>query len=73
MSTSIADIPKRKGRPKSTGRGEGVLVRLQPETLQRLDSWIEKQPDPKPTRPAAIRSLVEAAITLGGLDDSTSS
>jgi hypothetical protein len=32
-------------------------------TLQvSLNTWIEKQPDPKPSRPEAIRRLVELGL-----------
>jgi len=53
--------PKRRG-PKPTGKGEPVLVRIQPAQLAALDSWIAGQPKPRPTRPAAIRALLAAAL-----------
>jgi hypothetical protein len=28
-----------------------------------LDAWINRQPDPKPTRPDAIRQLIEAGVS----------
>jgi len=34
------------------------LVRLQPDQLAALDHWIEQQPDPKPTRPEAVRRIL---------------
>jgi hypothetical protein len=30
--------------------------------LANLNAWIDQQPDPKPSRPEAIRSLVEQAL-----------
>jgi len=54
-------IPKKRGRP-ATGQGEPVMVRLQPKTLSKLDAWIRKQAD-APTRPEAIRRLLEQAFT----------
>jgi hypothetical protein len=39
-----------------------VNTRLPPEELARLDAWIETQPDPKPSRPEAIRRLLEKAL-----------
>jgi hypothetical protein len=43
-------------------------VRLPPDQLARVDAWIATLPDPKPTRPEAIRWALEAVIRLGGLD-----
>lgn len=40
-----------------------ITVRVPPEQLSNLDKYISKQPD-RPTRPEAIRRLVEKA--LGG-------
>jgi hypothetical protein len=63
MAKSINDIPKKKrGRP-ATGRGEGVLVRLQPEQMIGLDRWIRKR-DPAASRPEAIRRLVELGLKV---------
>src|SRR5215203_954693 len=45
---------KRRGRPP-TGTGELIGVRLQPDQLGALDKWIARHPDPKPSRPEAIR------------------
>ena len=51
-------IPIRKrGRPKTTGRGAGVLVRLHPDAMKSLDRWSAQQQD-APSRPEAIRRLV---------------
>ena len=44
-----------------------IGVRLQPDQLVRLDAWIATLPDPKPTRPEAIRRALEAMVHLGGL------
>jgi hypothetical protein len=48
----------------TTGKGQQIGVRLLPETMDPLDAWIEEQPDPKPTRPEAIRRLVRQALGL---------
>jgi hypothetical protein len=53
-------IPKKRG-PKPKGI-IGLMVRVLPDFVQRLDHWISKQPDPKPTRPEAIRRLVDAVL-----------
>ena len=38
------------------------MVRLPPEYVAILDRWIDAQPDPKPSRPEAIRRLLTAAL-----------
>lgn len=54
-------IKKSMGRP-AIGAGTPVMTRLRPEQLARLDSWIANQPDPKPTRPEAIRRLLDERL-----------
>ena len=54
---SITGTIKRRGRP-ATGRGESIIVRLQPNQLAALDQWIEGQEEPRPSRPEAIRQLL---------------
>jgi hypothetical protein len=61
MAKSIRDIPKKRGRPRTTGRGEGILLRLHQPQLDALDAWIEHQDD-SPSRPEAIRRLIEQAL-----------
>jgi len=39
---------------------------LPPEQLAVLDAWILAQPDPKPSRPEAIRRLLTAALDPNG-------
>jgi hypothetical protein len=34
------------------------------DQLDALDAWIAKQADPKPTRPEAIRRLVELGLKV---------
>lgn len=64
----MQDHPNRVGegaigtRPKTTGKGLGLLVRVPPPELARLDAWIGRQIEPRPTRPEAIRKLVETAL-----------
>ncbi|PZO73959.1 MAG: hypothetical protein DI632_13990 [Sphingomonas hengshuiensis] len=57
------DVTKSRGRP-ATGKGQPVTVRLKPNQLAALDRWIEAQPEPRPTRPEALRRLAE--LTLEG-------
>jgi Arc/MetJ-type ribon-helix-helix transcriptional regulator len=33
-------------------------VRMPPELESKIDAWIERQPEPKPSRSEAIRRLV---------------
>lgn len=41
---------------------KGVHVSLPPEQLASIDAWVDAQPKPKPSRPEAIRRLVEEAL-----------
>lgn len=53
--------PKKRG-PKPSGVGTPIQVRLQPDQLAALDAWIEGQVEPRPSRPEAIRQLIEVAM-----------
>lgn len=53
---------KVRGRP-ATGKGTPIQVRLQPEQLEALDKWIEKN-HVGLTRPAAIRALLAQSLKL---------
>jgi len=60
---SIADVRKR-GRPPVNATP--LTVRVPPDLLADLDQFIAAEPEPKPTRPDAIRRLLgEALATLG--------
>jgi hypothetical protein len=63
MSKSIRDIAKKetRGRKRTTGPGEPILLRLHPPLLTDLDEWIGGEKD-HPTRPEAIRRLLERAL-----------
>jgi cytochrome c553 len=64
MGKSIRDIAKKgRGRPKTTGLGTGVLVRMHDQDLKLLDAWISKQKEPS-SRPEAIRRLVELGLKV---------
>jgi hypothetical protein len=68
MASSISDNTKSKrarGRPKATGTGTLVGVRLQDDVLGRLDDWIARQPD-ETTRPEAMRRLMESGLEAFG-------
>jgi hypothetical protein len=49
-----------RGRPKVDS--EMVRTRLERKMLDAIDAWISAQPDPKPSRPEAIRRLIDKAL-----------
>jgi len=59
-------IPRKKRGPPATGKGEPVVVRMHPPMLAGLDEWISKQKQPFPSRPEAIRRLVELGLKVKG-------
>jgi hypothetical protein len=59
---AIAEREKKKmGRPR-TGRGRTIGVRVHPDLEAELDSWIAAQPEPRPSKPEAIRHLVRKGL-----------
>lgn len=59
MTDAISDIEKSgRGRPRTDSTP--IMVRLQPDQLQRLDDWIEED-GARFSRPEAIRRLLEHA------------
>jgi hypothetical protein len=55
-------LSRKKRGPPATGKGTLIGVRLQPDSLQLVDNWAAKQDD-QPSRPEAIRRLIEMALT----------
>jgi hypothetical protein len=55
-------VPKKKRGPPATGHGQPIVVRMHPPQLKALDSWIAQQPPPFPSRPEAVRKLVDLAL-----------
>jgi hypothetical protein len=55
-------IPRKKRGPPATGKGEPVVVRMHAPMLAGLDEWIAKQKQPFPSRPEAVRRLVELGL-----------
>jgi hypothetical protein len=51
-------ISRKKRGPPPTGKGEPIMVRVQPDLLEKLEAWRANQDD-QPSRPEAIRRLVE--------------
>ncbi|TXM98406.1 hypothetical protein FV242_28860 [Methylobacterium sp. WL64] len=56
----------RTGRTRGKQTGIQIQVRVQPEQVAPLDAWIADQPDPKPTRPEAIRYALTDWLTGQG-------
>lgn len=48
-----------------------MLVRLQPDILAEVDAFIEQQPDPKPSRPEAVRRLAAEGLISWGVRDAS--
>ena len=40
---------------------------MPPDNLARLDTWIGRQPEPKPSRPEALRRLADRALASEGI------
>lgn len=57
-------ITKKRRGPPPTGKGTLVGVRLQPDDLAALDSWIARQSEPM-TRPEALRAMLEMVVEIG--------
>jgi hypothetical protein len=67
MPKSIrATTKKKRGRPKTTGPGIQVGVRLQPTLLAALDRYTSEDA-PGKSRPEAIRELLEDKLIGLGL------
>lgn len=59
---SIAETEKRpRGRPR-TGRDPVRTLRIGAELEVAITAWIDRQPDPKPSRSEAIRRLIEKGL-----------
>ena len=60
---AIDDSKKKRGRGRpETGIGPTIGLRLHPELASDLDAWIEEQPEPKPSKPQAIRTLMQKGL-----------
>jgi hypothetical protein len=59
---AIAESQKNKGGRPRTGIGPQIGLRLYPDIEAALDAWIAQEPDPKPSRPEAIRRILREAL-----------
>jgi hypothetical protein len=60
----IKSTPKMRKKPGPPPKGhKKILVSVPPSELADLDTWIKQQSD-KPSRPQAIRRLMEQALAL---------
>lgn len=62
---SIADSNKKRGRPV-TGIGKAIGLRLYPDLDAAIDKWIKRHPEPKPSRPEAIRLILSEYLSAAG-------
>jgi hypothetical protein len=51
-----------KDHAPDIGSKTPLIMMLDPIELSALDAWITGQPEPKPTRPEAIRRLLAEAL-----------
>jgi len=60
----VEHIKSKRGRPSVDS--EIVRARMERGLLVALDAWIAAQPDPKPSRPEAVRRIVSSVLMPGG-------
>lgn len=56
------ELARKRGRPPTGAKP--IMVRVAPDQLARIATWIAKQPD-QPSEPEAIRRLVEKGLGEG--------
>jgi len=62
MTRQEKSLEKKKlGRP-AIGKGLQFNAMLRPEMAAAIDDWIAAQPEPRPSRPEAIRRLLAEAL-----------
>jgi hypothetical protein len=62
MSASITRTRKIRGRGRPATGAESIQLRLLPDQLASVKDWIAAQPKPRPSRPEAIRRLVDLGL-----------
>jgi Arc/MetJ-type ribon-helix-helix transcriptional regulator len=61
MKKSQTANTKKSRRARTSAKGTPISVHMPPDVLARLDQWVGSQND-RPSRPEAIRRLVELAL-----------
>jgi hypothetical protein len=56
--TKVYNPGVRRGRGRPPVNATSIHLRLPPAELDALDAWIARHPEPKPTRPEAIRAIL---------------
>ena len=59
----MAKFSENRRGPPTAGTDLTIAVRVDRDQVAALDAWIARHPDPKPTRPEAIRSVLVAHLT----------
>ncbi len=62
MAQDLFITKKRIGRPPGKTKPQTKPVQVPIETIASLDAWIATQPEPRPSRPEAIRRLLAEAL-----------
>jgi hypothetical protein len=57
MAKAISGTEK-KGRGRPRVNPTSIHLSVKPDQLAALDNWIARHPDPKPSRPEAIRRMM---------------
>ena len=63
IGTLMAKFTESRRGPPAAGTDSTIAARLDRDQVAALDAWIARHPDPKPTRPEAIRSVLVAHLT----------
>jgi hypothetical protein len=53
---------QKRGRGRPNADTEALTLRVQKRVLSDLDAWIAAQPEPRPSRPEAIRRILAQAL-----------
>jgi len=67
MAAQDFSAQKRIGRPPGRTRPETAPIRIPLQILVAVDTWIAAQPEPRPSRPEAIRLALKDWLTGLGL------
>jgi hypothetical protein len=62
MSAAATRTRKPRGRGRPSTRAQSIHLRLLPDQLAGLKDWIATQPKPRPSRPEAIRRLIDLGL-----------